>query len=513
MNIVLDTMSTSELIALIMQRDEQLAKHERQLEHKDARIHELEFLVKEMRRMVFGAKRERFVAGLPLNQLALGFDADEQVTVAAVNAELETIRYERRKPTAKHPGRMEMPAHLPVQTTVIEPSEDTSEMQRIGEEITDVLELRPAAMYIQRTIRPKYAAQEAADGSVRIVIAPLPPRPIDKCMAGDELLTTIVTDKHVHHMPIDRQLKRFSMLGVDIPSSTVDSWQRLVAELLRPLYVALRSEVLQAHYLQADETGLAVQDRTKTGATHKGFLWGYHAPTLNVVFFDYQKGRGQANCRHMLDGFQGVLQTDDYHAYHQHKARDGVVGLACWAHARRNFDKALDTDRERASVAMQLIQKIYDVEREARDAGLSYDQRKELRLEKALPVLNTMGTWLANQGNHVLPRSPIGKAVAYCLRLWNELLAYLYNGLLEIDNNRMENAIRPVAIGRKNWLFAGSHEGAVNIAMYRSFFATCHANNINPYEWLLAVLRRINSTAPVKYHTLLPHKIDLQTDP
>ena len=511
MQTALQQMTKHELIELLQLRDQRLAERDEQLDHKQARIVDLEFQVKELQRLVFGAKRERFISEVPEAQLTLGLDTTDAETAKAVEAEIETITYERKKAPRTHPGRMELPSHLPVVETVIEPDEDTSQMQCIGREVSDELELRPAAMYVNRTTRPKYAAAEQSDGTVRIVIAPMPKRPIDKCIAGVDLLTTIVTDKHVHHMPVDRQLKRFSMLGVNIPATTVESWQALTAELLRPLYGVLRASVLKSSYLQVDETGLAVQDRTKSGTTHKGFLWGYHAPLGKLIYFEYQKGRGQVHCRPMLESFKGFLQTDDYQVYHQHKARDGVVGLACWAHARRTFEKALDTDRKRASVALQLIQKLYAVEREARDGNLSADERKELRLQKSLPVLNTISAWLVAEMKNTLPRSPIGKAMQYCVRLWDELMAYLHNGHLEIDNNLMENAIRPVALGRKNWLFAGSHAAAENIAMYRSFFATCHANGVNPYDWLRTVLLRINSTAPARYHTLLPHRIDLST--
>ena len=394
---------------------------------------------------------------------------------------------------------MALPEHLPVVETVIEPEGDLTDMKRIGAEVTDELELQPAKVFIKRTTRPKYAAEEAEDGSVQILIAPLPLRPIDKCQAGVHLLTTITVDKHVHHQPIDRQLKRFSQMGVVIPSSTAESWQRQLADLLSPLHAAMRSVILQSNYLQVDETGIAVQDRNKQGTTHKGFLWGYHAPLQKAVYFEYQKGRGQIHCRPMLEEFTGYLQTDDYQVYHQHKARDGIIGLACWAHTRRNFDKALDSDRERATIALHLIQRLYAVEREARDGHLSYEARKELRLDKALPVINHLGNWLAGQIDETLPKSPIGKAVRYAVRLWEELQAYLHDGHLEIDNNLMENAIRPVALGRKNWLFAGSHDAAQNIAMYRSFFGTCHLNGINPMtdcdtSWRTSAPRRQTST-------------------
>ncbi|MBI2794038.1 MAG: IS66 family transposase [Ignavibacteria bacterium] len=286
------------------------------------------------------------------------------------------------------------------------------------------------------------------------------------------------------------------------------SWQRLTAEHLRPLHAALHVQVMQASYLQVDETGLAVQDRTKQGTTHKGFLWGYHAPVQRIVYFEYQKGRGQTHCRELFDAYSGYLQTDDYQAYHAHKARDGVIGLACWAHARRNFEKALDYDHERASTVMKLIQQLYAVEREARDGGLSHDARKELRLQKSLPLLNTISALLIHQLPDTLPKSPMGKALRYAIRLWDDLMAYLCDGRLEIDNNLMENAIRPIALGRKNYLFAGSHDAAQNIAMYRSLYATCSLNQVNPYQWTRYVLTHINSTAPVNYHTLLPHRID-----
>lgn len=501
MNSALRDLTPDELICLIEQRDQVI-------EQRQARIFDLEFQVSQLQRLVYGATRERFVSDVHASQLHLGLHDDEQAVAEAVTAMMEKISYERSKPRKKHEGRMELPSHLPVVETVIEPDEDVTGMALIGREQTDELELHPAALYVKRTTRPKYAAPMAADGSVRVVIAPMPRRPVDKLLAGTELLTTITVDKHVHHLPIDRQRKRFSMLGVNIPASTAESWQRHVAELLQPLHAALRAVILRSSYLQVDETGLAVQDRTKQGTTHKGYLWGYHAPLVKAVYFDYRKGRGQEACREMLDDFSGYLQTDDYQAYHRHKARDGVIPLACWAHARRNFEKALDSDRTRASNALQLIQSLYNVERQARENTLTPDDRKELRLQKALPVLNSISTWLVLEYERTQPRSPIGKAIRYAMRLWDDLMAYLHDGHLEIDNNLMENAIRPVALGRKNWLFAGSHDAAQNIAMYRSLFGTCQLNGINPQHWLRYVLTHINSTAPAKYHTLLPHAID-----
>ncbi|MDZ4745134.1 MAG: IS66 family transposase [bacterium] len=430
----LHTLTKEAIIGLVHERDAQLHAHRDQLaaQHNEltaqhtrittqhdrlltyeARVFDLEFQITQLQRLVFGAKRERFVSEVSASQLAITFDADREEVTREVEKVLHKVSYERKTPK-KHEGRMALPSHLPVHESILEPEEDTTGMVRIGEEITDELEITPASMHVNRIIRPKYATPQAEDGSLRIAIAPMPVRVIDKCIAGVHLLTTITIDKHEYHMPIDRQLKRFSMLGVDLPPSTVESWQKLTAELLKPLHAAMRSEVRQAGYLQVDETSIAVQDRDKQGTTHKGFLWGYHAPLQKAVYFDYQKGRGQIHCRELLEDYTGYLQTDDYAAYHKHKERADVIGVACWAHARRNFEKALEHDRARASVAMQLIQQLYDVEREARDSNLTYEDRKELRLQKALPLLNTISKWMVRELPDVPPRSPMGKALRLC---------------------------------------------------------------------------------------------------
>jgi hypothetical protein len=210
----------------------------------------------------------------------------------------------------------------------------------------------------------------------------------------------------------------------------------------------------------------------------------------------------------MLGDFRGHLQTDGYAAYKEHKAREGIIPLACWAHARRKFFEAQDNDQARAGQALAMIAKLYDVEREARERGLDAVARRELRLEQSLPVVDAIGEWLVRALEETTPKSPIGMAVAYTVSLFSELRNYLHDGSLEIDNNLIENAIRPLALGRKNYLFAGSHEAAVNIAMYRSFFATSRLHGIDERRWLLHVLGRIATTPIDQYHTLLPQNID-----
>jgi transposase len=456
----------------------------------------------------FGARNERFENADQIALPIIGGASEE--TTARVVAELERVEgYLRKKTPKKHPGRNELPPELPRVTIEIEPDEDVTGLRRIGAEITEELVTVPASVYVRQYIRYKYASAEDEDGRVRIIIGQLPSRLLDKCIASDETLATLVVDKHVDHLPIYRQLKRYERLGITLAEPTVDSWQRELGLRLRPLYEAHRGALFDASYWQIDESTIRVQDRSKKGKTHQGFLWVYHDPLRHVVYFEYRRGRGRDDSRAMLDGFGGgYAQTDGYAVYEKFKERTDVIALACWAHARRKFKQALGNDKERSELALAMIQRLYAVEREAREQSLSHEERGVLRIERSEPVLALLREWLLSQRDEVAPRSLIGKAISYTLSLWAELTNYLLDGRLEIDNNWIENAIRPLALGRKNYLFAGSGEGAINVAMYRSFFGTCAMHGIDPYRWLLAVLTHLPTTPPERYHTLLPQNID-----
>jgi transposase len=257
-------------------------------------------------------------------------------------------------------------------------------------------------------------------------------------------------------------------------------------------------------YLQVDETPIKVMERDKKGACHQGYYWVYHSPIDKTVLFDYQPTRGAKGAEKLLQHFQGYLQTDGYGVYDKIGQRAGVIHLACMAHARREFDRALGNDKARAQTALIYIQALYQVEQQAREQELSPQQRKELRLEQSLPVLNAFGQWISEQVKQVLPRSQIGKALRYTAERWDGLCAYLYDGMLEIDNNLVENAIRPVALGRKNYLFAGSHDAARRAAMIYSFFAICKKHEVNPYQWLRHTLENIMSTNINNLQSLYP---------
>jgi hypothetical protein len=317
-----------------------------------------------------------------------------------------------------------------------------------------------------------------------------------------------MVDKFIYHLPLYRQMQRFKQDGVSINPSTMDSWFNLCSNHIRPLYAVHKAYILENPYLQVDESPIKVQDRDKPGATHQGYMWVYHAPMQNAVFFDYNKGRALDAPLQNLSTFKGYLQTDGYAVYEYFARNPQVTHLACMAHARRMVEKALDNDKQRATTVMLLIQKLYAIERIAREGNLSAESRHALRLDESLPLLNEMSKYIADQRSKVLPKSPIGKAFDYCINRWDNLMNYLKDGNLEIDNNGIENSIRALALGKKNYLFAGSHHAAENIAMYYSFFGTCKKHDINPQKWIAYVIRNINDTKTSQLKYLLPQFID-----
>ncbi|HZW77045.1 MAG TPA: IS66 family transposase [Flavobacteriaceae bacterium] len=476
----LQNLSKEELIALFQRKEKETKKAHQ-------RILDLEFLLAQYKRIVHGQKRERFEGDA--NQMQLPFEADPQKVQQQEEEVKEKLSFERRKRKSAHQGRMPLPDHLPVQEIVIYPEVDITDMVCIGKEITDELEYEPAKFYIKRYIRPKFVPKNKEG----VFIGALPVRVIEKGIAGSGLLASILVDKYVDHMPLYRQFQRFKREKIPIASSTLEGWARQSLELLDILYKQLLEDTKSQGYLQADETPIRVMDAAKKGTTHQGYYWVYHNPIDKTVFFDYQPGRSAKAAENVLSGFKGYLQTDGYSVYDKIGKQEGVTHLNCWAHARREFDKAKDNDKARAEKALTYIQKLYAVEAKAREEAMEPDQRKELRLEKSLPVLNEFGKWMVEElKNHpLLPKSQIAKAFRYSLDRWDGLSAYLYDGILEIDNNLVENAIRPVALGRKNYLFAGSHKAAERAAGIYSFMAICKKHDVNPNEWLKYTLENI----------------------
>ncbi|MGH1386723.1 IS66 family transposase [Kordia sp.] len=449
----------------------------------------------ELKRLIFGSKSERFVPNTDALQLGLFVqEASEQKEVAQ-----QQISYNRSK-TKKHPVRLPLASHLPRIEEIIEPEDIVKGSIKIGEEITELLEYSPSRVYVRKIIRPKYALPNQAG----ITIAELPSLILPKSNIGAGLLAHICVSKFVDHLPFYRQIQILKREGVVVASSSMSGWFSKGVTQLVALYEVLQKLVLQSQYLQADESPIKVQDNHKVGSLHTGYHWVFHAPVEGLVLFKYYPSRAAKVPKEFLQEFSGTLQTDGYKAYQNLNTKHPIKFLACMVHARRYFEKALDNDRSRASYVMGEIQKLYAIERKIKERSLKVQTIKRYRELYAKPILEKLHIWLQEQYPKVLPKSAIGKTFTYSLNLWDKLSSYMQNGKYLIDNNLIENTIRPLTLGRKNYLFAGNHKAAQNAAMMYSFFATCKINDVNPYEWLHDVFKRLPEYKANKLHELLP---------
>ena len=468
--------------------------------------------VAKLRKMIFGVKVERFVAAADATvaELQLALDLQVETVVQCKLTSATTVHYVRTKVEAiaakpkAHPGRMKLPEHLRREVILLKPAHDVTGLRRMGEDITETLDYIPAELYVKQYIRPKYAAP-LPEGSSTVLMAALPGRLLEKCMAGEGLLAQMIVDKYLDHLPIHRQLQRYQRMGVTIAQSTSNDWFRMALNHLYTLYEAHKRLTLATCYLGADETPIKVLDEDKKGTSHRGFYWVYHNSEQKLVLFDYRSGRGREGPDDILKDFQGYLQTDGYSAYEDFDRRPGITLLHCMAHARRKFHEALQNDPPRAEYALSLFQQLYAIERGIKEQELTGDAVVQLRQYEAIPILQTLKTWMIEEyPKLVVKKSPIAQAMGYFLPRWEKLCIYTKDARLNIDNNLVENAIRPIAVGRKNYLFAGSHEAAQRAAMIYSLLATCKLHNINPYYWLRDVLENMHLYTTQNIEGLLP---------
>ena len=486
------------------------ALYEQLKEETNYTIASLKHQIEQLTKLIYGSKHERFVATDDTKenpQLSLALDAETIATCKITDA--TTISYVRTKieltenKPKVHPGRMKLPEHLRRETTILYPDSSVDGLKKIGDEVSEVLDYIAGELYVKQYIRPKYV-QPVTDINNTVITASLPGRIMEKCMAGEGLLAQIIVDKYVDHLPLHRQMQRFERRGVKIAQSTINDWVKAVLNNVAALYEEHKRILLACGYLHADETPIKVLDENKKGTTHQGYYWVYHNSNGKLVLFDYRHGRGREGPDDILKEYQGYLQTDGYAAYDDFDKRQGITLMHCMAHARRKFNDALENDRARAEYALSMFLQLYAIERRIKDEQLNAEAILQLRQEQAVPVLKTLKEWMTTEYAKVLPKSPIGQAMAYCLPRWEKLSIYTTNAMLNIDNNAVENAIRPVAIGRKNYLFAGSHDAAQRAAMVYSLFATCRLHNINPYQWLKDVLERVHLYTTNNIAELLP---------
>jgi len=488
---------------LLAQAREALEKSEDALTKKDERILELNFELDKFRKYLFGKKNEKLtvqvadVAQLSLYDLGVAQQDQEEFSEQAVDISKKKTPKKRAKGT----GRMKLPENLRREVIIVEPDQDVSGCKFVKEEITEVLELIPAELYVKQYKRKIYAL---ANGE-GIITGQLPDRVVEKGIPSEKLVAQMTIDKYVYGLPLHRQIDKYRRMGVNIPASTASDWLLKGWKHLSPLWELLKLMVVNQKYLQVDESPIKVQDKNHKNGIRQGYMWVYNCPADNLVLFDYRKGRDSSGPRAMLCDFKGIIQTDGFSVYESLYANHPDIILTyCMAHARRKFVDARSYD-QKADYVLKKMQELYKLEQEMREAESTCEERTAKRQEVAQPILDEIEEWLTEEARIALPSSPLGKAITYTLPRWKGLSAYVNHGQLEIDNNLAENVIRPLAIGRKNYLFAGSHQAAEMTAAMYSFMAMCKKRGINEVEWMTDVFERIQSHKHKDLYQLLPN--------
>ena len=417
--------------------------------------------------------------------------------------EKETITYERKKGKRKP-----LPASLPRIDEIIDLSEEEKKgMKYIGDEITEQLEITPAKVVVKRTIRKKYAPiDQLSDETFKI--APLPPQLLPKTMASASLIAYIITAKYVDALPLYRQEKIFERINAELTRQTMCRWLIKVSNLVVPIYNLLQDILLEKNYIQFDETPTQVLNEDGKKATSKSYMWVRHAPGENpIVLYDYAQTRSGQVPLELLAGFSGYLQVDGYDGYSQACEQYGLIRVGCWDHCRRKFFDASKTSGGKGvgKKALDMIKKLYKIEEEIKE--FSADEKIIIRQQKSAPILNEFKKWIDELRGKITPKSVAGKAVHYAFNEWKYLSVYITNGNINISNVWVENAIRPFCIGKKNWLFSATVDGAKASAMFYSLIETAKKNGIEPFDYLNRMLDKLPLAKNVEdYERLLPLK-------
>ena len=472
------------------------------LSEKENRISQLEERLSWFEKQFFGRKSEKSGQINIEEQSIIAFDHVE--TAEEIPSEKITVVYqkEKKKKNENHPGRNTIPEHIQREIIELHPEGDLSNMECIGKQVREVLEREPGKFIVKMYIKYIYKNKETN----KITEGKMPSLPIEKGIPGAGLLAFILVNKFVYHLPLNRQLEIFkNEARMIIKGSTISGWVGQCCRLLLLLYDKLLKKVLSQDYLMVDETPIKVLMKLGDKNVILGYFWVYYSPKLKMVFFDYRSGRGAENPVRQLKNFKGHIQTDGYIAY-KSIANPDIDFLNCMAHARRKFVEAKDNNARLANYFLEQVQKLYAVEKMARDGEYTDEQRYELRMKESKPVLDELKIWLDESIGKTTPSLKIGKAIRYTLNHWQGLIKYLDDGKFEIDNNAVERSIRPVALGRNNFMFAGSEEGAKNLAIMYSFYGTCKAQGIEPYEWTKTTLEKMPDHDPKLIEELLPVK-------
>ena len=488
--------------ASILQHEATIAANQRTLCDRDALIGKLTYELKRLRRMQFAAQSER------MDTLQRGlFDEAMAEDIAAVEAALEAAQANGsasapKVPRAK-PQRRILPPELERVTTIHEPGRCDcaacgAVLVKIGEHASEKLDVKPLVFFVRRDVYPQYACRACET----IVAVPVAPAIVDRGLAAPGLLAQVVIQKYVDHLPLYRQEAIFARHGIVLKRTTLAEWMGRVGLALQPLFDALRMQLLAAPVLHADETPVAQLD-PGAGKTKRAYLFVYRNTDAHpIVLFDYGPTRAGKHVAAFLGDWKGALMVDDYAGYKALFAK-GIIELGCWAHARRKFfDAHAASGSPVAKEAIERIGEIYSIEAALHD--LDPDGRYRERQRLLAPTLASFKHWLDDLQPKVLGNTGLAGAIGYTQKRWNALARVLDDGTYPIDNNPAENAIRPIAIGRKNWLFCGSESAGQRAAAIMSLLATAKANGLDPYAWLTDVLTRLPTTLDKHLDSLLP---------
>jgi transposase len=495
----LDTLDVQSLKALV------LAK-QAELDSRTTEIENLKLLILKLKRMHFGPRSEKY--DHEIKQLELRLEDLEAGQAAAEPPLPATVALKQQAP--RKPARRPLPAALPRETQTIAPEPETcpdcgGTLRRLGEDVSETLEYVPARFKVIRTVRPKLSCA----GCSQIVQAPAPNRPIDRGLAGPGLLAHVLVSKYADHLPLYRQAEIYQREGVELDRSTLADWVGGVSRTLQPLVDALKKYVLSAEKLHGDDVPVPVL-APGNGKTKTGRLWTYVRddrpagnPAAAAVWFAYSPDRKGEHPAGHLQNYTGILQADGYAGFQKLYEKGRIVEAACWAHVRRKFHDLYQAHRSPiAKEALERIAQLYGIEQDIR--GRSPAERKGVRQARSRPLLEAMHVWLKATLGKLSQKSDVAVAIRYALERWSALLRYCEDERVEMDNNAAERALRAVALGRKNYLFAGSDAGGERAAAVYSLLGSAKLNGIDPEAYLSSVLRRIADHPINRIADLLP---------
>jgi transposase len=497
----LDALDAQQLRALAAELIEKVSRQDEELRARALKIEQLTHEMALIKRWRYAARSEA-LHGVQASLLEETIAAD----LEAIECELQALQPGASQPPRERPRRAPLPAHLPRVELHHEPDrtvcECGCELKRIGEDVSEKLDYTPGAFLVERHIRGKWACAKCQ----RLIQAPVPAQAIDKGLPSAGLLAQVLVAKYADHQPLYRQEAIFERAGLALPRSSLAQWVGECGVRLAPLVEALRSMLLARAVLHADETPVAML-KPGHGKTHRAYLWSYCTSAfdcLQAVIYDFAETRASAHPKAFLAGWSGKLVCDDYAGY---KAlfQAGIVEVGCLAHARRKFHELWANHRSQlAEEALKHFAALYAVEHEVRE--LDPEERRRIRELRSRPLADALYQWLALRRRKVPEGSAIARAIDYSLGRWIALTRFLDDGALPIDNNWVENRIRPIALGRSNWLFAGSLRAGQRAAAVMSLIQSARLNGHDPYRYLRDVLERLPTQPARRIEELLPHR-------